>query len=64
MWDEYNAVVRGREDWDAILKKYDVEWLVLDKGAYHSTLLPLVEKSGHWHKCLEFRDAVVFERGP
>ena len=64
VWEAYNAVVRGRADWEKILDRYDVQWLVLDVGQYHSALLPLVEASPHWHMRPDCAagDAVVFER--
>jgi hypothetical protein len=64
IWEEYQAVVRGRADWNEILQRHEVEWLVLDTGTYHSTLLPLVQASARWHPRPEFGqgEIVVFER--
>ncbi len=64
VWEEYKAVVRGRADWNDILRHYDIEWLVLDTGAYHAVLLRLVQASDHWRPRPEFGqgDVVVFER--
>ncbi len=50
----------GRDD---ILRRYDVEWLVLDTGPYHAVLLPLVQAaSDRWRPRPEFGqgDVVVF----
>src|SRR5262249_35983438 len=47
VWDEYSAVTSGRADWQKILDKYQVDYLLIDAGprGYHARLRPLVEKS-------------------
>jgi hypothetical protein len=62
VWEEYKAVVRGRADWETILDRYHVEWLVLDRGPYHALLLPLVQGSDHWRERFGQEEIVVFER--
>jgi len=62
VWQEYDAVTRGRADWEAILARYQVDCLVLDKGGYHAGLLPQVERSANWQAIQSAGDAVLFVR--
>jgi hypothetical protein len=60
VWGEYNAVVRGRADWEEILDHYGVDCLLLDVSGYHRDLLPLVEHSPSWRRELHQGDGVLF----
>jgi hypothetical protein len=62
VWTEYTHITKGRADWDAILDRYEVDYLILDRTGYHHDLLPLVEKSKKWHVVEERGNAVLFER--
>jgi hypothetical protein len=62
VWAQYNAVTRGRADWQEILSYYDVQYLVLDDGPYHRQLLPFVRRSPAWHETARQGDAILFER--
>ncbi len=62
VWRQYEAVTRGRADWEAILAQYDVDCLLLDASGYHHELLPLVEHSSAWHQMCQQGDAVLFVR--
>jgi hypothetical protein len=64
VWNEYGAVTRGRPEWQAILDRYNVDFLVLDRTGYHHDLLPLVLDSQKWHVVEERGDAVLFSRNP
>ncbi len=62
VWAQYNAVVRGRADWEEILDGYRVDYLLLDAAGYHQALLPLVERSPAWRQVLRQGDGVLFAR--
>jgi hypothetical protein len=65
VWHEYNAVTRGRADWEQVLDGYGVDCLLLDThGGYHADLLPLVEKSATWERAFASGRVVVFLRRP
>jgi hypothetical protein len=49
VWAEYEAITRGRADWEEVLDRYQVDYLILDtKSGYHSALLPQVQRSAKW----------------
>jgi hypothetical protein len=62
VWEQYAAVTRGRADWEEVLASYGVDCLLLDATGYHRDLLPLVERSPGWRRCLRQGDAVLFVR--
>jgi hypothetical protein len=62
IWAQYNAVVRGRADWQAVLDRHGVDVLVLDAAGYHQALLPLVARSPDWQEVLRKGDGVLFVR--
>jgi hypothetical protein len=62
VWEEYGSVTRGRTNWEEILDAYKVDVLVLDAGAYHHDLLPLVKQSPHWQETFHQGNVVVFAR--
>jgi hypothetical protein len=65
VWAQYDAVTRGRADWQRILDRYGVVWLVLDgRSGYHAGLLEQVRRSPDWEERpdLEAGDVVVFRR--
>jgi hypothetical protein len=62
VWAQYNAVARGRADWEEVLDRYGVDVLLLDGGGYHRGLLPLVERSPAWREVLRQGDGVLFVR--
>lgn len=64
IWDEYTAVTRGRADWEEILQSHAIDLLVLDAGAYHSQLLPFVQRSNHWELAFSSGPVQVFRRVP
>jgi hypothetical protein len=64
VWEQYTEITRGRPDWDAILDRYDVDYLILDRSGYHHDLLPLVLESRKWHAVEERGGAVLFSRNP
>ena len=63
VWQEYSDVTTGRPGWAWILKKYDINVLILDP-AYHGRtgLLGCVEQSNHWHRVAECGPAVLYVR--
>ncbi len=50
VWGDYTRITSGGAKWNELLQNtYHVDFLLVDRGAYHSELLPLVEKaSGTW----------------
>jgi hypothetical protein len=62
VWAEYSALTRGRADWEELLRHYGVDCVLLDASGYHRELLPLVEKSPHWHETFRQGDLVLFEK--
>jgi hypothetical protein len=47
VWDEYQAVSTGRADWEQILQRYQVEYLVLE-GQQQAFLADLALQTGRW----------------
>jgi hypothetical protein len=64
VWAQYDAVTRGRADWEQILDQYGVNCLLIDTAGYHAALLPQVERSAAWHRAAEAGDAVLYIRLP
>ena len=62
VWDEYSAVTSGRADWQRILNKYQVNYLLIDAGPYHARLRPLVEDSPLWQRVHEAGDSTLYRR--
>jgi hypothetical protein len=62
VWDEYAAVTRGRQDWQAILQRYGVDFLILDRAGHHHDLLPFVGPAGGWREVATAGAAVLYER--
>jgi hypothetical protein len=63
VWAEYVTVTRAEDGWQAVLDRYDVDWLVLDESGYHHALLPAVRASPRWRETdLGRGTAVVFRR--
>jgi hypothetical protein len=62
VWREYSALTRGRADWQELLDRYGVEYLVLDITGYHAELLPQVERSALWEPVYQAGDGVLFVR--
>lgn len=64
VWREYAALTRGRADWQELLDRYGVEYLLLDTGSYHAELLPQVERSPLWEPLYHAGDGILFTRRP
>jgi hypothetical protein len=62
VWREYAALTRGRADWQELLDRYGVEYLLLDTTGYHAELLPQVERSPLWEPVCQSGDGVLFIR--
>jgi hypothetical protein len=62
IWAEYAALTRGRADWQEILDRYHVDYMLLDKTGYHAQLLPQVARSPSWQAVFEAGDSVLFVR--
>jgi hypothetical protein len=61
VWRQYHAVTSGREDWQAILDRRGVDYLLLDES-FHAELLPRVRASGRWAPVARSEPAVLFGR--
>jgi hypothetical protein len=65
VWDAFAGVTTGRADWQDILDRYHVDYLVLDAGYHRRTgLLPRVEESPRWRRTYEHGNLLVFVRRP
>src|SRR5262249_17376941 len=64
IWREYSALTRGRADWQELLDRYDVDYLLLDITGYHADLLPQVELSAAWEPVFQAGGGVLFVRRP
>jgi hypothetical protein len=65
VWDEYARVTLGKDDWQDILDRYKVNYLILDAGYHRRTgLLPRVEASDRWRQTDRVGDALLFVRQP
>jgi hypothetical protein len=64
VWDEYSAITSGRADWQSILDKYDVPYLLIDASAYHGRLRPLVEESPRWQRLQQAGPITLYRRVP
>jgi hypothetical protein len=65
VWADFDAVTRGRGDWEEILERYDVDCLLLDRSGFHADLLPQVERAPEkWERVCDAGDAVLFVRRP
>jgi hypothetical protein len=63
VWEQYSALTTGRADWEEILDRYRVDYLLLDARYHGGTgLLPQVERSGRWESAFQAGDALVFVR--
>jgi hypothetical protein len=63
VWQEYHAVTSARDDWELILARRGVDYLLLD-SAYHGELMPRVEASPHWRRVDASGPAVLYSRRP
>jgi hypothetical protein len=61
VWREYHAVSSAREDWQLILDRHHVNYLLLDR-TLHGDLLPRVEASDCWKHVDTAGPAVLFAR--
>src|SRR5208282_2248516 len=66
VWDDYWAVHNVRVDWQVILDKYAVDYLVLDTTGFHKDLLQMLEKSDtpYWHEVFRRGSVIIFARRP
>jgi hypothetical protein len=64
VFTEYETVTAGRPGWSAILQRYRVGCLVLDRSGLNRALIAEVQRDPAWRETLRAGDAVVFERHP
>ena len=62
VWNEYVEITRGRSEWESILDRYEVDYLILDGTGYHHDLLPHVERSSKWQVIAANGNAILFGR--
>ena len=63
VWDDYLALSSVRADWQAILDRYDVTCLLLQKTS-QQRLATTAEASGQWQRVYEDDVAVILVRAP
>jgi hypothetical protein len=62
VWQDFSAITRGRADWEDILDRYKVDYLVLDSSGFNADLLPQVRESAVWIEEETAGSAVLFRR--
>jgi hypothetical protein len=62
VWDDYQAVSAGRADWEQILARYEVEYLVLE-AQEQAFLAHLALQTGRWVPLYQDEVGVVLVRG-
>jgi hypothetical protein len=62
VWQDFSAITRGRADWEDILDRYKVDYLVLDSSGFNADLLPQVRQSSIWVEEERTGSAVLFRR--
>jgi hypothetical protein len=62
VWQDFSAITRGRADWEEILDRYKVDYLVLDSSGFNADLLPQVRESAKWVEEETAGAAVLFRR--
>jgi hypothetical protein len=62
VWQEFSAITRGRADWERILNRYDVNYLVLDSSGFNADLLPQVRESADWVEEETSGPAILFRK--
>lgn len=63
VWAQYAAVTEGRGDWEKVLDRYDVNYLLVDTGYHQGTgLLAQVAQSAEWTSAFQVGNAQVFVR--
>jgi hypothetical protein len=60
-WDDYLAASAGRYDWEAILDRYRIDTLLLDKEA-QKPLIDAAKASPRWRVTYEDEQTVIFEK--
>ena len=61
VWDDYFVVEDGRPGWDATLRRWDVDALILHPG-WASGLLAVIDESPDWHLVTASPDGSVYVR--
>ena len=61
-WGDYLATSYARYDWAAILEKYGVDTLVLERRV-HQPLVDAATEAPGWQQCYEDERTVIFQRG-
>jgi hypothetical protein len=68
VWQEYVTLTRGQSGWDAILDKYRVNLLVLDRHTdYHAGLRATLHRQpqpAEWQESFAIGEAEVWQRAP
>jgi hypothetical protein len=60
IWDQYIAVESGRFDWEEILVRWKIHWLMVEPT--QRVMLGAVRASGHWEETFADSRAIVFRR--
>jgi len=62
IWRDYCTITSGAKDWQAVLDRWKVNHLLLDRQ-YHAKLIRLLKDSKAWQESAHSGAAVVFTRG-
>jgi hypothetical protein len=64
VWQDFSAITRGRADWEKVLDRYGVDYLVLDSSGFNADLLPQVRESDLWEELAASGNAILFRKRP
>ncbi|MDH7485251.1 MAG: hypothetical protein QHJ81_03125 [Anaerolineae bacterium] len=62
-WDDYIALSQARYDWLAILDRYGIDTLLLQRES-QQPLIEAATASPDWERCYEDEQTVIFQREP
>jgi hypothetical protein len=60
-WGDYLAISHARYDWEALLNRYGLDTLVLER-TYHQALVNAATEAPGWEQCYEDEQTVIFQR--
>jgi hypothetical protein len=61
-WIDYLRVAQGHERWSDVLRRLDVDTVILESGGQQQRAAELVRASPDWHVTYDLGDALVAER--
>ncbi len=64
VWQDFSAITRGRADWEKVLDRYGVDYLVLDSSGFNADLILQVRESDLWEEMAASGNAILFRKRP